>query len=212
MSGIRVVCAIALAASLILSGGACTKKKRDAGGKESVDALPENASDRASRLQATVQDLSGTLAQLPSGDDAKDQRNIGVGLNQLSTALRLIADDETSGAFMQQIATIDRTASMLSQGASDRDPEPVINSGFWATLNALQYLSRTFDDSQTIELVAQLDAQVRELDTVRGPLHRLVASDTLRSSSQVVMRMADLYQQAAQRRESTPEPATAPAE
>lgn len=198
MSGIRVVCLSLLAASLMLSGWGCTKNK-GAGKENGEDSVSESPANQAEKLQAAVQSLYDTLGQLPSGNDAQDQQNIGAGIGQMATALRLMADDVQGGAFQQQLESMDRSSDMLTHGTLDRDPEPIINSGLWASLNALQTLSRRFEDSQTLEQVAQLDSKVRATERVRGPLHRLAATDALRSAAVAVARMAQLSTDAMQR-------------
>lgn len=210
MSGIRVVCAIVLAASLMLSGWGCAKNKKSAAdkGRGGIDETPAG---RIDKLQASVQSLYNTLGQLPSGNDAEDQRNIGVGIGQMATSLRLMADDVRGGAFEQQLASMERSSDLLSRGALDRDPEPVINSGLWASLNALQTMSRQFEDSQTNELVSQTDSKVRATDRIRGPLHRLAATDALRSAGTTVVRLAQLSTESIQREASEP-PADSAAE
>jgi hypothetical protein len=157
-------------------------------------------------LHATLQDLNEVMAQLPSGDDASDQRNLGEGLGDIATALQLMAPEATSSGFDQQIDTMKRVAGILRNGVTDRDPEPLINNGFWSALGAMRTVANQFDDSDTDQQIIDLDSQVRMLDRSRGPLHRLAASGVLRSASQTLTRMATLAD--AEMQKPAPEPTT----
>lgn len=204
MSGIRVLCTIALASSLTLSGLACMKNKKGKAPKASDQSMASDAAGRSGRLHATIQDLDGVVAQLPSGDDANDQRNIGAGLGDIATALQLMSPERTSGGFDQQIDTMKRVSGILTNGVSDRDPEPLINNGFWAALSGMRQVSNQFDDTDVDQQIVDLDSQVRMLDRSRGPLHRLAASGVLRSASQVLARMTTLADQEMQKPAAEP--------
>ena len=206
MSGIRAIVRSAVVAGVIWSGASCAKNPPPQAGDEQPAALPTDPQDRAAALADAYQQLQGTVAQLPTGNDARDTQTIGEALTRLSSVLQLMEDPEPTGAFRQQVAIIERNAGLISNGQTDRDPEPPINTALNAAYSALRGVARKFEAPKVDEALDGLSDQVRNLDAIRGPLHRFAAADVLRGTTAVAGQMVALVQQSARNLAPAPSP------
>jgi hypothetical protein len=123
------------------------------------------------------------------------------------------------GAFIQQMQIIDTGQRHLDPENPFLPTEATIDDGLRAAFNALLTIGRRFPDDEVVQQgLLELRSRVRELDTVRGPIHRLVSGQALQQAADVVHRITTLHVDRLERRqppreqppEDSPSPEPAP--
>jgi hypothetical protein len=223
MNRIGVVSPVVVALlSLLLTG--CPPKKDTSIGQP-IDPNPQSsmASDPAARVgelrqQVAAFDQARRSININTPGDGRQQ--IAATFGELSRVLTTLEGPEPTGAFRQQVRIIDTNRARLSESSAELAAEPTINASFRAASRALERIAaqQYSEDDELRGLLDTFRGRVDELDSVRGPLHRLVVTQAFGAAGSLVERMAGVMEQrvgAADRgrREETPaEPAPQPAQ
>jgi len=161
---------------------------------------PRVATDPAVRVQMLAQ-LADAYArqsnQLP-GPSARDHRRLmAEAFAQLEQILSILEGPNPGAEFRQQLQVISDAQTELSNGPEDLSPEPMINTGLRAAADALSRIRQSsyYDQADLTPLFDAMSQKINELDTVRGPLHQVVAAETVSLTSQIVSKMADVMGQ-----------------
>ena len=191
-------------ASLLLAGlfaTGCAPKTDTTLAPPPVDQNPEPqlASDVRARVQQLVQladEYAANAKALPGRNEAEDRAQVTQQFALLVRILPSLSGPDMTGDFRQQLRIIESTRAMLGTSA-DLAAEPTIDSGMRAAHRALASVAaRAFADQP--DVAKQLDAmrdRVAELDTVSGPIHRLVVAQAFQASAQAVSTMANALHQ-----------------
>ena len=159
--------------------------------------LVTDARQRVQHLGSLADQYTAGAARLPGQNEQQDRQLVAEQFNQLSQILPLLNGPDMPGDFRQQMRIIDSTRSQLSSGSMDLSSEPTVATGLRAALYALSGLrQRVFAESG--EVAPHVDAMrgaVQQLDTVSGPIHRLVAAQAFRHSAEAIKAMSDALNQ-----------------
>lgn len=187
---------------------------------------PRVAADPSARVQ-TLGQLADAYArlsnQLPGQTAADHRRLMAQAFAQLEQILAILEGPNPGAEFRTQLQVIADAQTELSTGPQDLSPEPTIDTGLRAAQDALTRIRQSsyYDQADLTPLFDRLGQKINELDTVRGPLHQVVAGEAVAVTSQIISKMADTMAQrlaeqnaaAASRpaAEATTQPASAPA-
>ena len=216
MNRIGVVTVVVVLLAVVLSG--CRPKKESSiESRIEPNPPPSMAGDPVERVgelrqQVAAFDQARRAININSPGDGRQQ--IAATFGALSRVLTTLEGPEPGGAFRQQVRIIDTNRARLTEGSPDLAPEPTINAAFRAAARALDRIAAE-QYPEDGELRGMLDAfrgRVDELDSVRGPLHRLVVTQAFALAAQVTDRMAGVMEQrvgaaGGRRGEETAEPA-----
>ncbi|MEO6437476.1 MAG: hypothetical protein ABIP55_17160 [Tepidisphaeraceae bacterium] len=187
---------VAILAAFTLAIGCGQKKDPSRTGGPPADALASPAmSDtgvRMSELRQRAQELADVAARMPGRNAAEDRQLAAQAFEKAVASLELLAGPQPGGAFRQQLRIIGNTRNVLKSAASDLSTDPAVDSGLRSVQQALVGVrERLFPDNDKVR--PPLDAlagRVNELDSVRGPLHSLVAAQAFEATSKVIDTMA----------------------
>ncbi len=207
MMAMRGLMVAVMVGSLLASGG-CGGGGRAGKATGSADAkTQQQAITRGNELKLAVQAFSDSRARLVGHADDEGRRAFADSFHRLASVLKLLEGEQPGGAFQQQLRIIERAAAQIG-GRSAAAVEPTIDSAVRAAANALSHIkAEQFSDDQEVQ--KRFDAlrpRVDELDSVRGPLHGLVAAQAFDAIGQVVERMSEIVDS----RMPEQQPATAP--
>lgn len=181
---------------LAVSVSACAQKKAPT----RVDGTPgvekpvsADQGQRASELRRAVGELEETVARMPGRDTAEDRRLAAEAFAKSAAAVEQLGGPNPPGAFRQQLRIIDNTREFLRSSPGDVSTDPSIDSGLRSLYSALDSVrSRLFrDDKDVAARLTALSARLGELDSVRGPLHSLVVSQSFDDAAKAIDAMAD---------------------
>ena len=219
MNDIRVNFAALITLAVLTSGGCVKTQATIPPPPVHPNPPPRVASDPAVRVQ-TLDRLADTFArtsnQLPGGDSAEHRRLMSEVFAQLQEILPILEGPGPGAEFRQQLQVVRDAQAELASGPQELSPEPTIDTGLRAARDTLSSIAQNgfYDQASLTPLFDQLAAKINELDTVRGPLHQVVAGDAVALTSRIVSSMAaTMSQRLAEPSTSGPatEPATAPA-
>jgi hypothetical protein len=213
---------VMLVALALMTVGGCVKTHSNMPDKPpSPNPPPRVAADPAVRVQ-TLSQLSDAYArlsnQLPGPNERDHRRLMSQAFAQLEQILSILEGPNPGAEFRQQLQIISDAQTELSSGPEDLSSEPMINTGLRAALDALTRIRQTsyYDTAELTPLFDRLAEKINELDTVRGPLHQVVAAEAISLTSQIVGKMADVMgqrlaqQSASGASQPTSEPASQP--
>jgi hypothetical protein len=217
MNGVRVIAAIA--AITLLAAGCGSKKEPTleptVDARDSAPAGDGDAAPRARQLRAELPQFQAAVAPLPGRNEQENRKQVARAFEAAGSVLSILEGPRPAGAFRQQLRIIDTTRQRLASGSQSLAIEPTVNAGLRAVYNALVGI-RQDQFGNDADVAARLDAlrsRVDDLDTVRGPLHRLVVAQVFRGAGDVVDAMAKSLETRSGNEQAPPaEPAaTAPA-
>jgi hypothetical protein len=177
---------------------------------------PQVASDPIIRMQ-TLGRLADTYArtsnQLPGNSTAQHRQLMSQIFAQLEEILPILEGPNPGAEFRQQLQVVRDAQAELATGPQDLSPEPTIDTGLRAGRDALSSLAQGgfYDQSSLTPLFDQLTAKINQLDTVRGPLHQVVAGEAVGVSSQIISKMTDTLSHRLADQTSAPVPTSGPA-
>jgi hypothetical protein len=177
--------------------------------------LATDARQRVQHLGGLAEQYAASAAKLPGSNEQQDRQQVAEQFNQLSQILPLLNGPDMPGDFRQQLRIIESTRSQLSSGSMDLSSEPTVDTGLRAAQRALSSLQqRAFaEQGEIAKHVDAMRAAVQELDTVSGPIHRLVVAKAFQHSAEAVKAMSDaLNQRIADGGGTKPAAATPPAQ
>ena len=196
MNGIRVLASIA-AVALLLAG--CGNKRtpsleptvQSSNGNNSATGDGEPG-PRSRQVRAELPEFQASYAPLPGRSDAENRKLIARAFEAAGRVLSVLEGPQPGGAFRQQLRIMDTTRQRLAGGSQSLAVEPTINAGLRALYNALSSLrmDQFGNDADVAQRLDAMRSRVDDLDTVRGPLHRLVAAQTFRGAGDVIDAMA----------------------
>jgi hypothetical protein len=159
--------------------------------------LATDARQRVQHLGGLAEQYAASAAKLPGANEQQDRQLVGEQFNQLSQILPLLNGPDMPGDFRQQMRIIDSTRSQLAGGSMDLSSEPTVSTGLRAAQRALSSLQhRMFPEQGAVtQHIDAMRAAVQQLDTVNGPIHRLVAAQAFQHSAQAVKAMSDALNQ-----------------
>src|SRR3954470_3858515 len=139
--------------------------------------LATDARQRVQHLGSLAEQYTAGAAKLPGQNEQQDRQLVSEQFNQLSQILPLLNGPDMPGDFRQQLRIIESTRSQLSGGSLDLSSEPTVATGLRAAQHALSGLQqRAFAEQGDISKhIDAMRSAVQQLDTVNGPIHRLVA-------------------------------------
>jgi hypothetical protein len=169
------------------------KKQSTAGKKQSSDGTGASTSYDPSQLERLVESFSQKARALPGRTDAEHRDAMRGVFDDLSQLLPIFEGPEQSGAFRQQLRTIESARDRLGADVKSPSSEPAIDTGLRACEAALQRLGsdQDFADATTKDLLGKIGAKVNELDEVRTVGRPYVAADAVQSMAELVRHMAD---------------------
>lgn len=187
----------ALLIGLALSLGGCAKTQTTiAPPPPRPNPPPQMASDPVLRMQ-TLGRLADTYArtsnQLPGESTTQHRQLMAQVFAQLQEILPLLEGPNPGAEFRQQLQVVRDAQAELATGPDVLSPEPTIDTGLRAARDTLSSIAQGgfYDQSSLTPLFDQFTAKINQLDTVRGPLHQVVAGDAVAISSQIISKMAD---------------------
>lgn len=198
--------------SLPLFGG-CAKNPVTARPTTTPNPSPQAAADPMVRVQ-TLERLSDEFARtsnaLPGSDLRAHRKLMAQALAQLEQILTVLEGPHPGAEFRSQLHVIRDAESELASGPQDLSPEPAIDSGLRAARDVLWSISQggSYDRATVTTLFDRLTTAIDRLDTVRGPLHQVVAGDAVGIMSQIVGKMADAMGQRLAQENASTAPAT----
>jgi hypothetical protein len=176
---------------------------------------PQVAADPVARMQ-TLGRLADTYArtsnELPGDSTAQHRQLMAQIFAQLQEILPNLEGPSPGAEFRQQLQVIRDAQAELATGPQDLSPEPTIDTGLRAARDALSSIAQGgfYDQTSLTPLFDQFTAKINQLDTVRGPLHQVVAGDAVAISSQIISKMADALTHRLAEQTTTPAPTSAP--
>ena len=195
MNGIRT-CIVVGMGLVMLGGSGCAKRdptRTEAGGNAD---LQRTASERVSDTQRNIRALNETVAKMPGSDGAEDRKLIARALGQTAAALSAIEGERPSGAFRQQLRIIESARGQLTRMSANVPSEPVTDSAIRAAYNALVSMrdGRFAGNAAVAKTVGDVGQQIQQLDSVRGPLHSLVVSQSFQSIASALDTMSGVLE------------------
>jgi hypothetical protein len=192
-----------LAAALFLTG--CPPKDQTTLESPPPDSNPQpqlaaEVRQRVQQVNDLARQYADNAARLPARSEQEDRAAVAEQFGLLAQILPALNGPDMPGDFRQQHRIIDSTRALLSSSSSDLAPEPTIDSGLRAAHRALASVNaRNFAGGASgPEVAKSLDAmrdRVLELDTVAGPIHRLVAAQAIQASAAAITQMSTALQQ-----------------
>ncbi len=210
---LRRLLLVPAAFALFLAG--CTKTTSQVGQKaqEQPKDEPQLAADVGGRVRdiiGKVQKLQETSSQLP-GDTADEHRRLmHESFAALTQILPLMEGDQQSGEFRQGLRILDSSRQQLAGASKGLAVEPTVGQGLRAAVRLIGDVNRVVfnNDAQITKSLDGLQQRVDELDSVHGPLNRVVASQSMRQTAALLQQMSATL---AERAGVESKPAAAPA-
>jgi hypothetical protein len=172
-----------------------------------------DASVRVQTLGRLADNYAQTSNQLPGNSSAQHRQLMSSVFAQLAEILPILQGPNPGAEFRQQLQIVRDAQAELSTGPTDLSAEPTIDTGLRAARDALAGIAQTgfYDQANLTPVFARLATKINDLDTVRGPLHQLVAGEAVGLTSQIISAMADTLTHRLAEQSPTTEPTTAPA-
>ena len=216
MNDTRAKLAALLALATLIGAGCVKTQTTIAPPPPQPNPPPQVAADPTVRVQTLgrlADNYARTSNELPGYGPAEHRKLMASIFSQLSEILPILQGPNPGAEFRQQLQIVRDAQAELSTGPSDLSPEPTIDTGLRAGRDALAGIGQTgfYDQSKLTPLFASLATKVNNLDTVRGPLHQVVAGEVVSLTNQIINAMADTLTQRIADQSPTTEPATAPA-
>jgi hypothetical protein len=143
---------------------------------------------RLDEMEKHSAELTAVTKELPGRDQAEDRKLLSDSFDRAASMLTLLMGPRPQGAFRQQLRIIDKVRQDIRAGSTS---DATVDSGMRAVFNALVGIrERLFPADARVS--AQLDTlrdRVADLDSVRGPLHRVAVADAFQSAAAVVETM-----------------------
>ena len=153
--------------------------------------LASDARERVKELTARAQEYADSAKKLPGPNEQADRALLVNQFSLLAQMLPALNGPQMAGDFRQQLRIIDSTRAQLASTAPDLSIEPAVDTGLRAAHQALAGIAqRNFSDIPDAgKSLDAMRAKVQELDTVSGPIHRLVAAQTIQASADAITKM-----------------------
>lgn len=210
---LATLCLLPATFGLMLTG--CAKTTSTVG-QQAAKEEPQLAADvtgRVREIQNRVNDLDAASQQLPGNSEQANRQMIEQCFGDLTRLLPMIEGDYQSGEFRQGIRVLESARQQLASGSTDLASEPTIGQGLRASLRLLENLN-SFVFGQDVEITKRIDVvrqKVDQLDTAHGPRNRVIASQAVRGTANVLQQMsAALVDRAGLDGKPTTNPATKP--
>jgi hypothetical protein len=209
MNDIRARLTAALACAVLVGG--CVKQQATLPPPARPNPPPQVAADpmvRVQTLSRLAEGYSQTSNELPGNSPLEHRRLMANVFAQLEEILPILEGPNPGAEFRQQLQVVRDAQAELATGPQELSPEPTIDTGLRAVRDALSSIAQAsyYDQSALTPLFDQFSSKINDLDTVRGPLHQVVAGEAVGLSSQIVTSMADTLT----RRLAEQSPTTAP--
>jgi hypothetical protein len=206
---------IAVVLGCVLSG--CAQTKTEPAAPYPIEAAPPGQTAAAAisynpdELDSLVESLEVRARALPGGGTVAAHRDAMHGFfGAVADVLPALEGPEQSGAFLQQLRTIESARDRLAPDVGTATIDAPINTGLRATSVALNRIGTDEDVSgqALTDMLGRLDAKVDELEQVRVEGRPFIAADAGVLIAQAARQMADRL---AGRVTDTPAIATEPA-
>jgi hypothetical protein len=189
-----------LVGGLLLAG--CASKDKTSMQAPPVDPNPDpqitsDVRDRVKELVQRSDEYSAGAARLPGRDEMTDRQQVARQFELLSQILPALNGPEMTGDFRQALRIIESTRSLLAGSSTELSAEPTIDTGLRAAHRALSLIARQ-QFSDVADAGKSLDAmshRLQELDTITGPIHRLVAAQAIVASGEAIGQMVNALDQ-----------------
>jgi hypothetical protein len=168
----------------------------------------------AGRLESLVSSLERKARNLPGRTAEAHRAAMHDAFDDVAQILPILEGPEPSGAFRQDLRTIEAARDRLAPGAGDTTiAEPAIDTGLRATSSALERIAKddAFADAPVAAPLEKLRSSVDELDNVRDVGRPYLAADAMQAVAQAARVMADHLAGAETATAEAPAPAAAPA-
>lgn len=148
-------------------------------------------------VRQQAESLAAISRQLPGGTDLEHRFIVSDALGAIASATRMLSEDGKDGALQQQLAIIESVRVRLSAADINVNSDALIDTALRAAVSALAAIrAQRYDDDASLKSAGQrLDTKVQELDMVRGPMHRLVATETVNLMAQSIWRMITILEE-----------------
>lgn len=212
---LATLCLLPASYGLLLTG--CAKTMSTVGqpvvAPKEEPQLAADVSSRVREIQNRVNQLDAASQLLPGNSEQANREMIQQYFGDLTRILPLIEGDYQSGEFRQGIRVLESARQQLASGSTDLASEPTIGQGLRASLRLLENLN-SIVFSQDGEITKRLDVvrqKVDQLDTAHGPMNRVIASQAVRGTADVLQQMSiSLIDRAGLEGKPTTNPATKP--
>jgi hypothetical protein len=196
-------CAFA-AVALLLIGGCAAKKTSEVGQQrprpvEEPQLAASEVAGRVHDLQSRINALEADANQLPGqGANGQAAATSHRQLMQrcfadLEAVLPLIAGQNPSSEFRQGMRVLETSRQQLASGSTELAAEPTIGQGLRAATRLLSTLN-AFAFENDANIAKHLDAlqqRLNQLDTTHGATSRVVASQAMRDTADVLQQMTN---------------------
>jgi hypothetical protein len=157
----------------------------------SADAMPM----RAEYLRHDTNDLTRVSRALP-GKTVDDQRDrLQEALGDIARILPVLAGPNPGGAIRTDLSTIESSRALLGTGAWNMSTEPATDDALRATYRALASIAQEpfYQTAKVSDDIDRLSSTLDELDSVRGPFHRLVAARAVGLTARISHQLSNVY-------------------
>ena len=195
MNGIRTWIVIGVGLLILASSGCAKRNPTRTEGGGNAD-LQRTASERVSDTQRNIRALNETVAKMPGSNETEDRKLTAQALGQTAAAISAIEGERPSGAFRQQLRIIENARGQLTRMSESVPSEPVTDSALRAAYNALVSMrdGRFAGSAPVAKAVSDVGQQIQQLDSVRGPLHSLVVSQSFQSIASALDTMSGVLE------------------
>jgi hypothetical protein len=159
--------------------------------------ITSDVRDRAKELVQWSDEYAAGAARLPGRDEMSDRQQVAHQFALLSQILPALNGPDMTGDFRQALRIIESTRSLLAGSSTELSAEPTIDTGLRATHRALSLIARqqfsdVADAGKGLDLMSR---KLQELDTITGPIHRLVAAQAFGASGDAIGQMTNALDQ-----------------
>jgi hypothetical protein len=151
-----------------------------------------DATGRVREIISKVGALQQTTEQLPGSTEADYRSLMQASFGQLLQVFPLLEGEYQSGEFRQGMRILDSTRQQLASGSKDLAVEPTIGQGMRALVRLLVDVNNVVfnNDELLTRKLDELHQRVDELDSVHGPLNRVVSARAVRDATAVLQQMS----------------------
>jgi hypothetical protein len=192
-------------AAVALLAGGCAAKKTSTVGQQQPRPMEEpqlaasEVTGRVHDLQSRVNALAADANQLPGqGANLQAAATSHRQLMQkcfagVEAVLPLLAGQNPTSEFRQGMRVLESSRQQLASGSPELAAEPTIGQGLRATTRLLSNLNAfAFEnDANVAKHLDTLQQRVNQLDTTRGATNRVVASEAMRDTANVLQQMTN---------------------
>lgn len=185
------------AAALVALSGGCQPKDKPSLKEMPVatEAEPDvPAGDyRGEAIDGLAESLGAKASQLPGRTADDHRRQMHEFFGDVVQVLPILEGPQPSGAFRQQLRTVQTAQQRLGADAGRVPADPTIDTGLRGTYAALSSIGRDepYAGQKTYALLEQLGGKIDELDRVPSVGRPYVAADAARLVASTVRHMAD---------------------